>query len=189
MAIDPPAAAPPTPRGFTLLEVMCAFAILATLTGYLTKIFVESVDRGTNALARRELREAADTLFRKIIYEHREYRDGQSQTLDDAYGEFAGLRGLARDRWRIYTYELEKKLQTVVGTTRAGEESVFTDEGTTTDSSQTYYGQEPDPEQQAPEGRRLLKLTMNIFMTDEPGDEPIFTLSTWIDPRDPNYKN
>lgn len=163
---------------------MCAFAILATITGFLTTIFVRGVDRGTNALAQRELREAADTLFRKIIYEHREYKDGQSQSLDDAYGEFAGLRGWARDRWRIYTYELEKKPLTVVGTSRTGEESVFGDENASTDESQAFFGDEEDAADQGPEGRRLLKLTMRIFNTDEPGDDPLFTLTTWIDPRD-----
>lgn len=176
-------------RGFSLLEVMCAFAILATITGFLTRMFVDGVDRGTNALARRELREAADTLFRKIIYEHREYKDGQSQTLDDAYGEFAGLRGWARDRWRVYTYELEKQLETVVGTTRAGEESVFGDEDVRTDESQAFFGEEEETAEQAPEGHRLLRLTMKIYDTNEPGEDPIFTLSTWIDPRDPEYKN
>jgi prepilin-type N-terminal cleavage/methylation domain-containing protein len=176
-------------RGFSLLEVMCAFAILATITGFLTTIFVQSVDRGTDALAKRELREAADTLFRKIIYEHVRYKDGQSQTLDDAYGEFAGLRGWARDRWRVYTYELEKKLETVVGTARTGEESVFSDEDSNTDESTTYFGEEGEAADEAPEGQRLLRLTMRIYETEEPGDKPIFVLTTWIDPRDPDYKD
>ena len=161
---------------------MCAFAILAAVTGFLTSMFVQGVDRGTNALARRELREAADTLFRKIIYERDNYKDGQSATLDDAYGEFAGLRGWARDRWQIYTYELEMKDETVVGASPTGEESVFGSGDTTTDSSGELYGDD-EGEDQGPEGRQLKRITMKIFMTDEPGDKPIFALTTWIDPR------
>ena len=162
-------------HGFTLLEVLCAFAILAAVTGLLTRIFVQNVDQGTDALARRELREAADTIFRKIIYEHTEYNDGDSRSLDEEYGEFARLKGFQRDRWSIYTMTLEKKPQTVAGYDPSGEDGLFGG-GDTDDTDAT------GSESETTEGFRLTRLTLKIFRTDDFGEQPLLTLSTWIDP-------
>ena len=164
-------------RGFTLLEVLCAFAILTAVTGLLTRIFVQNVDQGTDALARRELREAADTIFRKIIYEHPEYNDGDSRTLDEEYGEFARLKGYNRDRWSIYTMVLEKKPQTVAGYDPGGEDPLFgTREGK--DGTTPAEGESAE----TVEGFRLTRLTLKIYRTDDFEQEPLLTLSTWIDP-------
>jgi len=175
---------------------MCAFAILAMITGFVTSSFVENVDKATDALSRRELREAADTIFRKIIYEHQKYNDGDSRTLDAEYGDFAGLRGYQKDRWAIYKMELEKKQQTVVGTDPSGEDSLFAGQSGNEDtssqdtSSQDTSSQDTSSQEspggtgegQAVQGYRLTRLTLKIFKTDEMSDQPLLTLTTWIDP-------
>ena len=97
--------------GFTLLEVMCAFAILAAFTGFLTVVWNQSMRQGARALDLRELREAADTIFRRILYEEPNHPDGLSGTLDDFYASWANFRGAARDRWHVYRFELRKELK------------------------------------------------------------------------------
>lgn len=162
--------------GFTLLEVLCAFAILAVLTGMLTVNFVQNVERGRVALSHRELREAADTIFRKIIYETEEYKDGDGRTLDEEYGEFARLKGWQRDRWAIYSYRLEKKLTAVVGYVPDSEESLFE-----SDEDEPYLGDEEGAEAQ--DGVELMRVKLDIFRTDEAEDVPLLTLVTWYDPK------
>lgn len=168
------------PRGFTLLEALCAFAILAGITGLLTQNFAQSMDRGSDALALRELREAADTIFRKMIYEHQKYDDGDSRTLDQEYGDFARLPGWQRDRWAIYAFELEKREETVIGSAPDGEQGVF-DSGDDGDDPPASGQGESDSSSSA--GIQLLRLTLRIYRTDETGQEPIFVLTTRIDPR------
>ena len=185
-------ARPHRSRGFTLLEVLCAFAILAGLTGMLTVIFVGNVERGTDALSRRELREAADTIFRKMIYETEEYRDGDERTLDEEYGEFARLKGWQRDRWAIYRYHLEKKLTNVVGQSQEADESLFGEAvpgrtGATDDTSGTSSGSSSSTSTTEGDGTQpgieLMKMTLRIYRTEEElNDQPLLTLVTWYDP-------
>ena len=44
-------------RGFTLLEVMCAFAILAVVTGTVGQIWSQNMEKANKAVSRRVLRE------------------------------------------------------------------------------------------------------------------------------------
>jgi prepilin-type N-terminal cleavage/methylation domain-containing protein len=177
-------------HGFTLLEVLCAFAILAALTGMLTVNFVQNVEKGVTALSHRELREAADTIFRKIIYEWEEYEDGSESTLDDIYGEFARLKGWERDRWAIYRYHLEKKPKTVVGMVSNTDESLFEsqdDPATSSSSSSSSSSSEESPDTLP--GVELVRIKLDIFRTDEASDTPLLTLVTWIDPEHGQVKN
>ena len=169
--------------GFTLLEALCAFAILAVVTGMITRDFVNNAQKGATALSHRELREAADTIFRKMIYEWEEYKDGDSRTLDEEYGEFADLRGLQRDRWAEYRYDLEKKPQSVVGASIDGEESLFGDESDSTslDPVESEAGAAEGAEG-GQEGIELVRMTLKIFRQEQDGDTPLLTLTTWIDP-------
>lgn len=180
---------PPTvQRGFTLLEVMCAFAILAAVTGIMTVNFVRNVDLGVTALSHRELREAADTIFRKIIYEWEEYDDGAESTLDEIYGEFARLKGYQRDRWAIYRYHLEKKPTTVVGVSEDTDETLFDrqddeqDQGTTSSSGSSSSSTSSTSTGKDLPGIQLVRIKLDIYRTDEPDPEPLLTLVTWIDP-------
>ena len=178
-------------RGFTLLEVLCAFAILAALTGFLTVNFVQNVEKGVTALSHRELREAADTIFRKIIYEWEEYDDGAESTLDDIYGEFARLKGWERDRWAIYRYRLEKKPKTVVGMATDSDETLFdsqNDPDDTSSSSSSSSSSDAEGEGGMP-GVELVRIKIDIFRTDEPSDQPLLTLVTWVDPEHGQVRN
>ena len=172
-------------RGFTLLEALCAFFILALITAQISQIFWNNVQKGAKALDHRELREAADTIFRKMIYEWELYKDGDSRTLDEEYGEFADLEGMERDRWAKYRYELEKKRQSVVGVAVGGDESLFGKEGvdtsgTTTETEEPAEGTEGESD--AATGIELIRMTLKIFKSEQEDDAPLLTLTTWIDP-------
>lgn len=168
--------------GFTLLEVMCAFAILASLTGFLTVVYFNAVERGTRALHLRELREAADTLFRKIIYEEHRYSDGDSRTLDNSYAEFAGLRGYERDRWRVYKYVLRKERRTAAGSPdrSKGEESIFGDDWGEDEGG----GGEGDSAEESVAGQALWRITLSLFPTESAEEEPLLVLRTYVPVRD-----
>ncbi len=164
--------------GFTLLEALCAFAILAAVTGMITQDFVNNAQKGATALSHRELREAADTIFRKMIYEWEEYKDGDSRTLDEEYGEFADLRGMQRDRWAEYRYELEKKPQSVVGASIDGEESLFGEdvESTTVSpigSTETATGESGESGAAGEAGGvELVRMTLKIYRREEDAETP-----------------
>ena len=170
-------------RGFTLLEVMCAFAILAMVTGILTVHYFKAVEQGTRALHLRELREAADTVFRKIIYEEQNYNDGDSKTLDISYGEWAGLKGVDRDRWRVYRWELRKERRTAAGKPdRAkGEEAIFGG-GSAFDEDRTAPRRTESAaaaEAELP-GQALWRMTVRFFHTEDSADEPLLVLRTYL---------
>jgi len=171
-------------RGFSLLEVLVAFAMLAGLTAMMTTMFVKNVETAVNALSHRELREAADTIFRKMVYETEEYKDNDEGTLDEVYGEFARLTGWQRDRWAIYRYTLEKKLTNVAGTSVDADESLFGEDtgdesssSTSTDSTSTTDETTEGDET----GIELMKMTLRIFRADEQSDQALLTLVTWYD--------
>ena len=43
--------------GFTLLEVMCAFAILAIVSAFMVVLWTQSLDKAGTAIDRREMRD------------------------------------------------------------------------------------------------------------------------------------
>jgi hypothetical protein len=164
---------------------MCAFAILAMVTGVLTVQYFQAVERGTRALHLRELREAADTVFRKVLYEEQNFDDGDGKTLDITYAEWAGLKGYERDRWRVYRWELEKKRQTAAGDpdTSKGEEAIFgaaeRESGRTTSRTERT-----EDEESAVPGQALWRMTMRFFHAEESGDEPLLVLRTYLPVRE-----
>jgi prepilin-type N-terminal cleavage/methylation domain-containing protein len=175
--------------GFTLLEVMCAFAILAMVTGVLVVQYFSAVDQGTRAFHLRELREAADTVFRKIIYEEQNFNDGDSKTLDVSYAEWAQLKGAARDRWRVYRWELEKKRRTAAGQPDASkdEEAIFGARSPTDGRTETTSGSrrtEGTAAEAEAAGQALWRLTLRFFNTEDGGDEPLLVLRTYVPVRD-----
>lgn len=169
-----------TQAGFTLLEVMCAFSVLALVTTFMTEIWADGIEKAETAIDQREMREIADTVFGKILFEEQEHSDGQEDTLDNAYGRWAQLPPAKRDRYRDYRYVLEKKLTTVSGSgSEDGDaENMFANEDD--DSSSSSLSTE-DEEGEGAAGVELWRYTMRIFHKDS-GDEPLITLQTYRKP-------
>ena len=174
-------------RGFTLLEVLCAFAILAFISGFMVVIWTSSLEKAGNAIDRRELREIADTFFGRVLFEDAEHRDGDSGTMDIAYGQWANLPQAVRDRYANYRYVLEKRLVTAAGaaSTDSDAEPLF-DSGTTDDRRETTGTSTTSTAEPEGEGGgiNLWRVTLKIFRTDEPGGEqsPLITLQTYRRP-------
>jgi prepilin-type N-terminal cleavage/methylation domain-containing protein len=176
-------------RGFTLLEFLCAFAIVATVTGFLAVVTANSHESAMLAISQRELREAADTLFRRIIYEIHQHHDGDSRTLDDAYADFAGLQRWERDRWQIYRYELRKVLKAAAGVSEDAEPifegDVYEEEERVRSGQGTRRpGDEADEEGEAA-GEELWQLTMRIYETEGGSAESaLLVLRTYVPVRE-----
>ena len=168
-----------TQRGFTLLELMCAFSILALVTSFITDIWAQSIEKAETAIDQRELREIADTVFGKILFEEQEHNDGDSDSLDNAYGLWAQLPQAKRDRYAIYRYVLEKKLTTVSGSSSDDSESMFEGEDTEEENGGNSATEGEGEEEAAVE---LWRYTMHIYRTDEGEEEPLLTLQTYRKP-------
>lgn len=141
--MNAPARPRPTPsprraaRGFTLLELVFAFAILALALVGLMESQAKSMDKSVKTLELRDLRVMADTVFRRIVYEIGDWNDGQRGDAAEWYADFAQVPpGPQRDRWKRYRLELRKKKGLVAGTDPSGAlGALFEDTGTTTNSS------------------------------------------------------
>ena len=166
--------------GFTLLEVMCAFMVLAVVMVFVSINHHQSMETATYAIDQRDLREVADTIFRRILYEPQKHDDGNSGSLDgDIYGGWAKLPSNVRDRYAIYSYELSKKAQTAAGTPDDdGEaEAIFGDE-----EADDQPADDGEPAEDEQPGVKLVKITLRIYRTDEPGGEPLITLQRFMRP-------
>ncbi|MGE0229933.1 MAG: type II secretion system protein [Dehalococcoidia bacterium] len=178
--------------GFTLLEVMCAFAILAIVSAFMVVLWTQSLDKAGTAIDRREMREIADSFFSRVLYEDTEHRDGDSGTMDIAYGQWADLPQARRDRYRDYRYVLEKRLVTAAGTTSTDSEAEPLFDTTRDDTSESTSGTtggttgDPAEEGEAAGGTNLWRVTLKIFRVDDPqGEEsPLITLQTYRRPAD-----
>lgn len=182
--------------GFTLLEVMCAAAILAVMTGFITRVWFQSAEQGSSAVDLRELREAADTVFRRLCYEDGRHPDGLRDTLDNFYAGWADLRSSNRDRWSIYGMEYRRQARTAAGSEATDATSLFGEgsgsrrgssgssgtgtSGTGTSGTGTSgtggSGSEGEKEDT---GVKLWQVTLRIFLVDTP-DEALITLQTFL---------
>jgi hypothetical protein len=164
---------------------MCAFAILAGLTGTLTVIYFRAVENGTKALHLRELREAADTVFRRILYEEHKWYDGDEKKFDQTYAEWAGIqKGWERDRWRAYRWVLRKERRTAAGRpdSSKGEESIL---GTGTSTVGSTQDSTAEADEDAPPGQALWRMTMYVYLSEDTGTaEPKLVLRTFLPVRD-----
>jgi hypothetical protein len=155
----------------------------------------------------RELREAADTVFRVALYEdgNAKWQDGQTGTLDYYYGDFAQLRGAARDRWKAYGMEYKRRAKTAAGSVAAGEaEPLFASgqqtntrsnpsgrstgvgpsAGTTGTGTGTTTGSTTEMGGEQATGEMVWQITLRIYRADEP-NESLLTLQTFL-PRLPD---
>lgn len=180
-------------RGFTLLEVMCAAAILAVMTGFITRVWFQSAELGSSAVDLRELREAADTVFRRLCYEDGRHADGLRDTLDNFYAGWADLRSSNRDRWSIYGMEYRRVARTAAGdedpeatglfenssNSRSSSGSSSSGSGSGTSGSGTSGSGTSGTEEDEKTSVKLYQVTLRIFLAEEP-DKALITLQTYL---------
>jgi len=198
-----------TPRsargGFTLLEVMCAMAILFFVTAQITELCHGAHMRGMTARDLRDLREAADTVFRRLAYEDGRHTDGMRASLEDFYAGWAELPSVERDRWRPFVMEFRRRPRTAAGdagttgaepisgtsSTRSGSRGSSGTGGTGTGGTGTGgtvtggtgTGGTSSSSDEESTGVELMQLTLTIWHEDEP-EEHLIVLQTFITPQD-----
>lgn len=170
----------PQRSGFTLLEVMCAFTILAMVISVMVVIWSSNIDTAIWAIDKREMREVADTIFGKILFEQQEHDDGKTDSLAVIYGQWAGLPQERADRWRDYYYVLRKQPFIAAGTKDPEDdaEPLFGDESD--EETSTTAGKE---EGSAEGNVRLMKFTLTVYRQPDQ-DEPLITLTRYLRPPD-----
>lgn len=190
-------------RGFTLLEVMCAFAILALITSFISQTCHEAMERGGRAGDLRALREAADTVFRRLCYEDGLHADGMRASLADFYAAWAELPSVQRDRWTPYQMTFRRQPRTAAGeATAEGGEPLVGSSGSTggrstgTGSSSTGTGTGSTgtggttgaSEEQEGTSVQLMQLTLTIWHEDAE-EEPLIVLQTLLPPQSKDEKS
>lgn len=186
-------ARPRAARGFTLLEVMCAFAILALITSFISQTCHEAMERGGRAGDLRALREAADTVFRRLCYEDGLHPDGMRASLADFYAAWAELPSVQRDRWTSYQMSFRRRPRTAAGEpgadgaepiagsgSRSGGSSSRSGTGSGASSGTSGSGSgEGEGEDSSVE---LMELTLTIWHEDAE-EEPLIVLQTLMPPQ------
>jgi type II secretory pathway pseudopilin PulG len=168
-------------RAFTLLEVMVAFGILALALGGLILFDVAAVRKAEKALELRDTSVMADTIFRRVVYEgNRLWPDGHAGTADVFYGEYIGLKGVARDRWANYRIVIERRRGMIVGTDPSGHyDPIFeeSERGTepTAGGTTSGTGSTPGTGTDTGAGEQGWLVTMNVFFGDDQMD-PVHSL-------------
>lgn len=161
-------------RGFTLLEIMVALAILTFVTSTVIALFWESVNSTNTAVDKRRVREAADSLFRRILYEREKWKDGDSGSLAQEYAEWTQFSQSEIDDWRDFRWELKKTPQLAAGTSDDGDvESVFGDDELDDDDEEPAEGEEEGGNVQ------LMRVILKIYDIDRGESEPLVILATY----------
>jgi prepilin-type N-terminal cleavage/methylation domain-containing protein len=173
-------------RGFTLLEVMCAFTILAGIISIMVVIWSKNIDTAIWAIDKREMREVADTIFGKILFEQQEHRDGDEGSLAVIYGQWAGLPAHRADRYRDYHYRLRKQEYIAAGEKEPGSnaEDLFDDAAGTDEETKApgIPGPPTAGEGAADVGsEKLVKFTLTVFRLEDE-EEPLITLTRFMRP-------
>jgi prepilin-type N-terminal cleavage/methylation domain-containing protein len=174
-------------RGFTLLEVMVAFSILAIVMTALSKVHVDAVKKGGLAVDYREAREGADTVFRRITYEidKPDWPDGKVFTFDIEYGEYVGLPTHERDRWRAFRGVLRKQRRMAAGSDPTGvTPSALGDEtGQSDRERREAERREAERRTDAPDtgGEEVYLVRLEVYLGEESDQTtPFLTLSTFV---------
>lgn len=166
--------------GFTLLEVLLAFAILSILTTLMTETISSNMEKAADAIDKRELREIADTIFGRILFEQTEHRDGAEGSVSVDYGQWAGLPQSRADRYSMYRWRLRKTEMIAAGQSdeKGDAESLFggSDEEETEETSSSGSGDEASKA-----SIKLIRFTLTLYHQEEPG-EPLVTLTRFLPP-------
>lgn len=172
-------------RGFTLMEVMFAFAILAVVTALMSEMIHHNMEKASAAIDQRELRELADTLFGKILFEQADHRDGDEGSIAVDYGQWAGLPQERADRYSIYRWRLRKTEMVAAGQTDPSDdaEGLFgADDEDEEESSSSGSGSSVSD---ADKGNvKLMRFTLTVYREDEP-DNALIVLTRFLPP--PEY--
>ena len=172
-------------RGFTLLEVMCAFAILGMAISVVVQIFAQNVEKAIYAIDQREMRELADTVFGKILFEQSKHRDGDGGSIAVAYGEWANLPQDRADRYREYSWSLKKKQYVAAGAEdpNGDAESLFEPKDDDESSSSSTNSTPTSSDEEKGGNVLLVQYTMTVYRESKP-DEPLITLTRFLRPPD-----
>lgn len=179
----PPPPARRASAGFTLLELMFAFAILAVVMAGLAGAETSSRAKAQKAVELRELRVMADTVFRRIVYEHGRWEDGQRGQADEWYADFAMIPpGPLRERWKQYRLELRKRKGLIAGTDPSGQLESLVDGGSASGASGsgsgTGTGTAPPPTSGTAEstasGEAAWLVELSVYLADR--EEPEIVL-------------
>ena len=163
-----------------MLEVLLAFAILATVTTLMTEIISQNMEKAADAIDKRELREIADTLFGKILFEQTEHRDGAEGSISVDYGQWANLPQERRDRYSMYRWRLRKTEMVAAGQVdEAGDaENLFGDQAEDEEETSSTPG---STDEEAKQSIKLIRFTLSIYHQEQPG-EMLVTLSRFLPP-------
>ena len=156
---------------------MLAFAIITMMVTAVTESWNTGMQKAGRAIAKRELREAADTLFRRILYEKDAFRGGNTGSLETAYAEWTKMSGPEAERWDAYRYELSRPVELAAGAGEEGEESVFGDDNDDDDDDDNVNssGSTEDGEN-AP--IRVRRIVLKIFDIED-NETPLIVLATY----------
>ena len=163
--------------GFTLLEVMCAFTILAGVISVMVVIWSNNIDTAIWAIDKREMREVADTVFGKILFEQQEHRHGDEGSLAVIYGQWARLPAHRADRYRDYHYSLTKQDYVAAGIADPEDDA----ESLREEVDDEEDDEEISDEEAAKGNVKLVKFTMTVFRLEE-RDSPLITLTRYLRP-------
>jgi len=168
-------------RGFTLLEVLLSFAILAIVTTVMTQIVSENMEKAADAIDKRELREIADTVFGKILFEQTDHRDGAEGSISVDYAQWAGLPQSRADRYGMYRWRLKKTEMIAAGEDEkaSGAEKMFGNSNTTEETSSTPA--KKGAEEASKATIRLIRFTLTVYHQEDP-NTPLATLTRYLPP-------
>lgn len=176
-------------RGFTLVELLVAFAILAVAMAYMTQIQTRSLQLGAKARDLRDIRVMSDTVFRKLIYELFQTNDGYNGTGDVLYAQYAEIPSAQRDQWRQFRLVFHKEKRMAAGTDPtggvagldSGTDGTTTGTGSTTGSGSTSGSGSGTGTTTTADatGEPVYVLSLEVFAGDE-SEEPDVVLRTIV---------
>ncbi|MDA1194106.1 MAG: prepilin-type N-terminal cleavage/methylation domain-containing protein [Planctomycetota bacterium] len=172
---------PHAPNGFTLLEVMLAFAILAILTGGMAQIIHSNMVVASDTIDQRELRELADTVFGKILFEQTEHRDGEEGSIAVDYGQWAGLAQERADRYESYRWRLRKTEMVAAGSSGSDDDGENLFESDDDEEESSSSSSQPGAGAENKASIKLIRFTMIVYR-DGRSEESLITLTRFLPP-------